>query len=125
MIIDTNALSALAEQDNGIMVLLKHTPRIYLPVICLGEYQFGLRGSRKRSNNQAFLNAFLERWPLLLIEQATAALYAEICHELKLAGRPIPSNDIWIAALARQHAMPVVTKDLHFDHVSGLERLAW
>ncbi len=59
------------------------------------------------------------------VTHATAAVYADIRLELKRAGNPIPSNDVWIAALARQHALPLLSNDTHFDRVDGVERIAF
>jgi len=62
---------------------------------------------------------------MLPVGAQTAACYAEIRSELKAAGRPIPTNDLWIAALAREHAHPVVSRDRHFASVRGLKLIAW
>jgi predicted nucleic acid-binding protein len=58
-------------------------------------------------------------------DEPTAERYAQIRGELKRIGRPIPSNDLWIAALARQHALPLLSRDQHFDAVPGLKRVGW
>lgn len=62
---------------------------------------------------------------VLPIDESTAALYADIRGELKHAGRPIPGNDLWIAALARQYSLPLLSRDRHFDLVTGLTRISW
>lgn len=59
---------------------------------------------------------------VLAVDEGTAERYADVRDELKRGGRPIPGNDVWIAALARQHGMPLVSRDQHFDFVSGLKR---
>jgi predicted nucleic acid-binding protein len=59
------------------------------------------------------------------VDEGTAEHYAEIRVELKRSGRPIPVNDLWIAALARQHALPLLSRDQHFEFVRGLERIGW
>ena len=59
------------------------------------------------------------------IDRATAACYAEVRLALKAIGRSIPVNDTWIAAVARQLALPVLSQDAHFDAVKGLQRIAW
>lgn len=59
------------------------------------------------------------------VTEATTQHYAELRHALKVAGTPVPANDLWIAALARQHALPILSRDGHFDHVSGIERITW
>ena len=62
---------------------------------------------------------------VLAIDSTTASHYAQVRQELKLAGTPIPANDLWIAALARQHRGAVLSRDRHFDVVKGLQRVAW
>ena len=62
---------------------------------------------------------------VLTVDAGTAERYAEVRDELKRKGRPIPGNDLWIAALTRQHALPLLSQDRHFDFVPGLERLGW
>ena len=73
----------------------------------------------------AWLDAFLGRAEVLAPALSTLPHYAAIRHELKLAGSPIPANDCWIAALVREYKMPIVSKDTHFDWVSGIRRLDW
>jgi hypothetical protein len=67
----------------------------------------------------------LDRSTVLDIGIETARHYAAIRLELKRAGTPIPANDVWIAALSRQHAFPVMSRDTHFDFVGGLRRRTW
>jgi predicted nucleic acid-binding protein len=67
----------------------------------------------------------LDRSTVLDIGIETARHYAAIRLELKGAGNPIPANDVWIAALSRQHAIPVMSRDTHFDFVGGLRRRTW
>lgn len=61
----------------------------------------------------------------MALDSTTARHYADIRSELRSAGRPIPENDIWIAALARQHHLPIVSRDEHFDGISGVRRIGW
>jgi hypothetical protein len=62
---------------------------------------------------------------VLPVIKQTSVCYAVIRSELKASGSPIPANDAWIAALARQHQIPIVTRDIHLDRVKNIERLAW
>jgi len=62
---------------------------------------------------------------VLEVSDATSASYAEVRLELRRAGTPIPTNDIWIAALCRQHALPILSQDEHFDLVDGVRRVSW
>lgn len=125
MILDTNALSALADGDVGLGSILREATAVALPVIVLGEYQFGIKQSRHRNEYEGWLAGAISAFRILDVDTNTAVYYAEIGNELKRKGRPIPSNDLWIAALARQHAMPLASRDRHFDSISKLSRLDW
>jgi tRNA(fMet)-specific endonuclease VapC len=125
MILDTNAISALADQDNGLIELVKSAPRVAVTIISLGEYAFGISQSRHRAELEAWLDALLLKVDVLLLEQKTLPFYAEVRGRLKLAGTPIPANDCWIAALAQQHRLPIASQDRHFDAVKGIQRVGW
>jgi len=125
MILDTNAVSALLSGEPALAQLLESSERHHLPVVVIGEYRYGLLRSRHRQTLQAFLDTLIRESLVLRVDEATAAHYAAVRNELRAAGRPIPENDVWIAALARQHDQPLVSRDEHFDEVAGLERLAW
>ena len=125
MIIDTNALSALIDGDPNLGPVLSTSGADHLPVIVIGEYAFGLARSRHRKLLQAALESAIDAFVVLDIETTTAGYYAEIRDEQRLIGRPIPDNDLWIAALARQHRLPIVSLDKHYDLVAGIERIEW
>lgn len=125
MILDTNALSAFFDGEPPVVRRIGLARAIHLPVMVLGEYRFGLLGSRKRRERESTLDAFVDVAAVLDITASTARRYAEIRHELKLAATPIPANDAWIAALAREHDLPVMSRDAHFDAVAGLRRIRW
>lgn len=125
MILDTNAISALAEQDKALTELVKAAPRVAVTIISLGEYAFGISQSRHRDELEAWLDALLLNVDVLLLEQKTMPFYAEVRGRLKLAGTPIPSNDCWIAALAQQHRLPIISQNRHFDSVKGVQRIGW
>jgi tRNA(fMet)-specific endonuclease VapC len=125
VILDTNALSAFADGDEKLLRAIENEPQLALPTIVLGEYLHGIRQSRLRTSYEAWIKTNLRSFDLLPVARETAQRYAEIRHELKAAGTPIPMNDLWIAALARDHRLPLVTRDTHFRAVRGLEVLAW
>ena len=125
MILDTNALSALADGKRDFLQAVGPTRILSVPVVVIGEYLFGIRHSRHRRRYQEWLASNLRVFQIMPISEKTAEHYAEIRSELKTAGRPIPSNDLWIAALAREHALPVLSRDRHFGVVEGLRILGW
>jgi tRNA(fMet)-specific endonuclease VapC len=125
VILDTNAVSALFVGDPALGEALAGDPRHHLPVIVIGEYRYGLRGSRHRSHLEGLLKSLIRESFVLPVDEETAEVYSEVRDELRRLGRPIPENDIWIAALARQHRQPVVSRDGHFDDVPDLKRVTW
>ena len=125
MILDTNAVSALFAGDPSLEQLLAPSERHHLPVIVIGEYRYGLLRSAHRRRLEPLLETLIRESTVLPVDEGTASGYAFLRDELRRAGRPIPENDLWIAALALQHRLPVVSRDEHFDSVAGLERRAW
>ena len=125
MILDTNALSAFADADRDLLKVLPSDRPWALPVVVIGEYRYGLRGSIQRTAREQWLDSLITAVTVLPISESTTTHYATVRHELKAANRRIPPNDSWIAALALEHQLPVLTRDSHFDHVSGIVRKTW
>ena len=125
MILDTNAISAFAEGDPSVREKIAAGPGPYLPVIVLGEYRFGLLGTRDRERRLAWLNELARHWTVLEVSADTAITYAAVRQVLRERASPIPSNDVWIAALARQHNLSILSADAHFDRVPGVRRISW
>jgi tRNA(fMet)-specific endonuclease VapC len=125
VILDTNALSAFVDGDAAVGAALRGEARAALPVIVLGEFRYGVAESRHRPSYEAWLDAHLPQFEVLLVTEETAVAYARLRVGLRQSGRPIPANDAWIAALALQHRLPVLSRDEHFDVVAGLERRSW
>ena len=125
MILDTNALSAFVDGDAGVGDALRTQARAAIPVIVLGEFRYGIAQSKRRSSYEAWLDSSLIHFDILSVTEETAVAYAGLRVTLKRSGRPIPANDAWIAALALQHRLPVLSRDEHFDVVAGLNRRSW
>ena len=125
MIIDTNALSAFADGNADAVGEIDRASLLAIPVIVLGEYRFGIAQSRRKADYERWLTETLSRATVLDVGLETSARYAEIRLELKGAGTPLPTNDTWIAALCRQHGLPLLSRDKHFDSVAGVRRLSW
>jgi predicted nucleic acid-binding protein len=124
VILDTNAISALLKNDEALVAALGRDDH-HLPVIALGEYRYGLMRSTLREQLEERLRRWESIWPVLSIGAETAAHYARVREHLRARGTPIPENDVWIAALASQYALPVCSRDGHFDSVAGLVRVCW
>jgi predicted nucleic acid-binding protein len=125
LILDTNALSAIADGETAAMEIAERADRLAVTVIVLGEYRLGIAQSRHRPIYESWLREWISAVTVLDIDQETAHSYAAIGMELKKKGTPIPSNDLWIAATCRQHSLPLLSRDKHFDLVSGLRRVGW
>ena len=125
MILDTNALSSLAGKDTRLVARLRNARRVVVTIISLGELTYGIWQSRSAADLEAWLKGFLMRAEVLTLDLRTIDQYAAVRTELRKAGTPIPANDCWIAALARQHRLPIVSRDEHFDKVGQVRRIAW
>lgn len=125
MILDTNGLSALAEGEPTLDSILREAAHVAIPVIVLGEYRYGISHSRYRKHYERWLSEYLSSFRILDVDERTTVFYSAVRTELKKAGTPIPSNDIWIAALCRQQSLPLLSRDRHFDAVRGITRLEW
>lgn len=122
IIFDTNFYAAFKKNDAAAIGILRRADSIGVNTVILGELLAGFRcGSREELNRQE-LEEFLDspRVVILPIDDETAEFYAQVFHELKQKGRPIPSNDLWLAASALQHGLALATFDDHFSNVSGL-----
>ena len=125
MILDTNALSAFIDGEPAIGVRLSAERHAAIPVIVLGEFRYGISSSKYRGRYERWLEDHLSQFEILDITEPTAVTYARLRVSLNKIGRPIPANDGWIAALALQHRLPVLSRDEHFDAVPELRRATW
>ncbi len=125
MILDTNALSAFADNDRALLKVLPMDRPWHLPVVVIGEYRFGLRSSREQKKREMWLNELISLVTVLPVTESTTPHYAMVRHELRVLNRRIPPNDSWIAALALEHDLPILSRDAHFEIVPKVRRLTW
>lgn len=125
MILDTNALSAIAEGHPAVARILASARRLAVPVVAIGEYRYGIAQSRYTARYRSWLDGLIGETIVLDVTEQTSHHYAAIHIELKQRGTPIPTNDLWIAALCRQHSLPILSRDRHFDVVFGIQRIDW
>ncbi len=122
VIFDTNAYSNLFRGQPDCIEILRLSPRIAVPVIVMAELLSGFQNGNRYAQNLAKLEEFLAlpRVELIFPNQETAFIYSSINVALGQAGQIIPTNDLWIAAMAVQHQNPLFTFDTHFSRVEGL-----
>jgi tRNA(fMet)-specific endonuclease VapC len=125
LILDTNALSAFVDGEPKIGAILRSQYRPALPVVVLGEFRYGITASRHSNAYEEWLKDNLRHFDLLSISEETTAPYAALRASLKRLGRPIPANDAWIAALAMQHRLPILSRHGHFDGLDEVQRIVW
>ena len=104
---------------------LRRASEIVVPFIVLAELRAGFRCSGRSQHNERILARFLQspRVTVLFADEATTHFYAELFAELREAGTPIPTNDLWIAALAVQHDLTLCTRDRHFNRLPRIPRI--
>lgn len=124
-LLDTNIVTALFNVDPDVAQEIRRTSRIAMPVIVLGELLWGARNSGRVDANVARIEEFAARVRLVACDADTARFYGAIKAQLRAKGRPIPDNDIWIAATAQQHGLTLVTRDSDFAQVDGLSVERW
>lgn len=122
ILIDTNIYSAAMRGETGVVNALRRVSRIVICAVSIGELLSGFKAGSRERENRAELAAFLDspRVVLYPVDEDTAEYYSAILNQLKQQGTPIPTNDIWIAAVAFQHGLELFTADHHFSHIKGL-----
>lgn len=123
LIIDTSAYSGFLRGDARAAAALRGAPEIHVPLIVLGELLAGFQAGTRAMANREQMARFIAspRVHVLRPDEKTAHQYADVYCSLRQLGTPIPTNDMWIAALARQYRLPLLTFDRHFSTVPGLQ----
>ncbi len=125
VLLDTTVAVAHLRGVAAVSERLAQAQTRYLSTVALGELHFGLWRSVRREENRERLDRWLQAIVLLPIGATTAERYGDLKQQLALAGTPIPENDLWIAAVALEHGLPVATRDDHFNRVPSLSVLDW
>lgn len=116
LLIDTSALSAGFRHHAGVVRAIQSSPFLFLNSVVLAESHCGYRGGRDRERNEARLTDFLtsNRVEVLAVTADTALRYSTLWYHARSIGKPIPQNDLWIAATAWEHGLELITLDAHF-----------
>ena len=124
-LLDTNIAIALFADEVVVKEYLAKADEVFVSSIALGELCFGAWKSGRPHANLARIDEFAANNVILGCETDTARRYGEVKNALRLKGQPLPENDIWIAAIALQHDLTLVTRDAHFDEVHNLKVEVW
>jgi tRNA(fMet)-specific endonuclease VapC len=122
ILIDTNAYTAFKRGLTEAVDIIQRSPQIALPIIVIGELLAGFAAGQREEKNKQELELFLAspRVTFLAIDKQTTEFYASVYASLRSKGQPIPTNDLWIAALALQHGAVLFSFDAHFQHITCL-----
>jgi tRNA(fMet)-specific endonuclease VapC len=120
--LDTNRLTDLLQGDAALAERLGACEEVWIPLVVLAEIKAGFYGGTQRYRNESLLQRLLTKATvgILLPSRETADHYARLFVQLRHAGTPIPDNDLWIAALALQNDLVLITRDRHFERVPQL-----
>ncbi len=124
-LLDTSVIIALFADDTAVKDNLDKADEIFIPCIAIGELYYGAWKSARIQENVARIEEFAAANMVLECNSETARHYGEIKNALREKGRPIPENDIWIAAITLQHDLTVATRDTHFNEIPNLKVAMW
>ena len=124
-LLDTNIVIALIANEASIVDKIRLFEAVFIPSIVIGELYFGAYRSSRVDANIKRVSELAASAQVLNCDADTAQYYGRIKEDLRKAGRPIPENDIWIAAIGMQHELTMVSRDVHFNEVVGLDIESW
>ena len=124
-LLDTNIISAWLENDTNSATRIEDAQQIFIPVIVVGEMYYGARFSTKIEYNLKNISKVTSNYTILFVDEFTCIFYSAIKVSLRKKGKPIQENDIWIAAIAQQHKLILVTRDNLFKEIDDLQIEEW
>ncbi len=124
-LLDTNIIIALFANDTKIKNNLLQAEEVFIPSIVIGELYYGANKSQRVQENLTKIKYFITNNVILSCDENTSRYYGEVKNSLRLKGRPLPENDIWIAAITIQYNLILVTRDAHFNEVENINCVRW
>lgn len=125
VLLDTNIIIGLFANEQPILARLSQADHIFIPSTVLGELYYGACKSAHSERNVRRIDEFAVSVAVLVCDAGTAVHYGRIKKALREKGKPLPENDIWIAAVAQQHGLTVISRDQHFKEIESLPVEAW
>jgi tRNA(fMet)-specific endonuclease VapC len=120
-LLDTNVITKMLDRDPAAIRMLENVEKLYTSIIVVGELYYAALNSGKVEANLEIFREVLSCMEIISVDETISMAYAEIKLGLKKKGKPIPDNDIWIAACAYVHSLSVATFDGHFSEISQIE----
>ena len=122
---DTNIVIALFDNEPAVIERLPRAEEVFIASVVIGELYYGAQNSNRVEENVGRVDEFVAENVILGCDQATAKWYGQAKSKLRQKGKPIPENDMWIAAIALQYDLVLVSRDRHFEEVEGLTIESW
>lgn len=119
-LLDSNIVIDIFRGDQRTISRINQVKQIRIPVIVIGELYFGAHKSNQTPKRLQELAQLEELGTILNVTKSTARIYGELKDQLRTKGKPIPENDIWIASIAKEHNLTLLTKDVHFENIDGI-----
>ena len=123
--VDTNAVIDFRAGVSSIVSLIRSAETVFVPAVVVGELLYGAMNSRRIQENEKAVFQFLKFSSFIPVDEKISAKYAFVRVGLKKVGRPLPENDIWIAATCIEVGVPLLSRDAHFNHIDNLELITW
>ncbi len=124
-LLDTNIIIALFKSEASIINNLVQANEVFIPSIAIGELHYGARKSGRSQKNLDRIDEFVANNTIIECDANTARQYGDVKNRLRIKGRPLTKNDVWITALALQYSFTLVTRDAHFQQVDSLQTVSW
>ena len=124
VLLDTTRLTDALRGEVAVVKIIEQASEVWLPFVALAEIKAGFMAGSRAAQNEGLLQAFL-RLPgvgVMFADRETTDVYARLFVQLRRAGTPIPTNDLWIASLALQHQLMLLSRDEHFDKLPQVSR---
>ena len=125
VLLDTNIVIALFADEASVKDNLSETDEVFIPNVVIGELFYGAHKSARAKENLARIEDLASSSVILGCDTETARIYGEVKNALRIKGHPIPENDVWIAAIAVQHNLTLVSRDAHFSEIENLKVVVW
>ncbi|MBY0481736.1 MAG: type II toxin-antitoxin system VapC family toxin [Chitinophagaceae bacterium] len=124
-LLDTNIIAAWLTGEASVADKIDGAKELHIPIIVIGELYYGALYSTHVQKNMKDIQKIIKYYNVLGIDEETTIVYGKIKAALRKKGKPIPENDIWIAAIAQRYKLTIVTRDKHFKEIDSISLKSW